>query len=183
MKKLAADVIHRVFQSLSKQDEKYIDKVLDKYTFMKSFRDGESESKWGKAIKKRKVELGRKIKALFEGSEKTFFTSKIFEKPSLWFNENGQCLSRRSKETSEKYLFRHPFAFERFDLTQLVTVDILMLEKFKKVDKSAELLRIKDSMIRELAVKFATDDIKISNMMKEILSQRRKFCIKCDNNA
>ena len=83
MKKLAGDVIHRVFQGLSKQDEKYIDKVLDKNTFMKSFRDGESESKWGKAIKKQKVQLGHEIKVLFEGSEKNFLTSNILRSLSV----------------------------------------------------------------------------------------------------
>ena len=90
----------------------------------------------------------------------------------MWVNENGQYFPRKSTVTSDKYLFRHAFDFERADLTQLVTVDILMLENFKKFDKSAELVKIKDSMIRELAFKFATDDIKIVHMMKEILSDK-----------
>ena len=66
---------------------------------MKCFCYGASESKWNKAIKKRKVKLGREIKVISKGVEKTFLTSMLFEKPvGLWLNEAGQYLSKESRQ-------------------------------------------------------------------------------------
>ena len=173
MKKLASDVTHRVFDALSKQDENNTIKVFDKNTFIRSFLEGKSESKWGKAIKKQKVNLGRELKVKFKGAEKIFLTFHIFEKPiSLRLTTTGQYFSADKMHISEKYLFRHAFDFERINLCHPVNKDNLFLNDFRKSDKLNDLSKIKDEVIKELAHKFVSNDVKIIETLKEVISEK-----------
>ena len=173
MKKLAGDVIHRVFNAMSDESEEFNDYILDKTTFIRCFCNGKSKSKWGKAIKKRKVDLGGEMKVISKDTEKTFLTSQIFEKPiSIWLSDTGQYYSKESVESSEEYLYRHAFIFERSDLTHLVNIDDPILETFIKIDKYSELGKVKDDIIKELVYKFSSDDVKIIHVMKEVLDEK-----------
>ena len=72
MKKLSSDVIHRMFHALSQEaEDESVIKTLDSETFLKCFLSGESQSNWLKGVKKCRVDLGREIKASFNGTEKT----------------------------------------------------------------------------------------------------------------
>ena len=173
MKKLAGDVTYRVYDALSKRDEKDITKTLDKSTFIRSFLEGKSESKWGKAIKKQKANLGRELKVKFKGAEKVFLTSNIFEKPiSLRLTATGQYFSADKIHISEKYLFRHAFDFERIELCHPVTKENPFLNDFRKADKFNDLFKIKDEVIKELAHKFASNDVKIIETLKEVINEK-----------
>ena len=167
MKKLAGDVIHRIFEALSVEDSA---KILDQHEMINCFLVGQSDSKWLKGIGKRKIGLGQEIKAIFNGAEKGFFTAKIFEKSCcLWKDKNGKYFSKEPVAKSDKYLFRHAYDFETSDCKKSVDFDNPKLQQFLKVDRYEMLMAIKDEVIKELFYKFMSQDKKVISVMKDVL--------------
>ena len=173
MKKLSSDVVHRMFHALSQEAEnESVIKTLDSETFLKCFLSGESQSNWLKGVKKRRVDLGREIKVSFNGTEKTFLTSQLFERPiCLWKIRKSQYFGKEFKET--KYLFRHPFSFEDFldGNYEVVNTNDSNLQEFLINDKFDELMKIKDETINEIAQKFQSNDVRVVNSMTEVLEE------------
>ena len=104
VKKLASDAIHRIFNALPDQKTESLNKML----LLRCFIMGKSESNWAKAVKnKGKKDVGREIKAHFEGAEKTFQTAHVFEKSTcLWKKSSTQYYLKEGKPMSDKFLFR-----------------------------------------------------------------------------
>ena len=73
--------------------------------------------------------------------------------------------------TSEKYLFRHTFSFEKDECHHPISLDDPQLAVFLNADKYVELMRIKDDIIDELTYKFMTNDKKVIITMKEVLNE------------
>ena len=137
MKKLAGDANHRIFQALpDHQKDDSFNKMLDKNSLLQCFLKGESKSNWGKAVKNRKVDVGREIKVQIKNQEKKLVTAHIFEKPScLWKKDGKYWFTTELVPASKKYLFRHAFEFEKEFCLEPLGFDDRNLRTFVTFDK------------------------------------------------
>ena len=67
-------------------------------------------------------------------------------------------------------MFRLAFDFEKQDCEHRISLDEPGLNDFLQVDKSDQLMKIKDEVVEELTSKFLGTDVKVVNAMKEVLN-------------
>ena len=172
MKKIAGDIVHRIWDGLSKIE--IVDKPLDKKTLFQCFLAGKSVARyWKKAVKNGRSDLGRELIVNHDGDEKSYLTSDLFEKPrTLKTTGIGQYYSSKQLTAStDKYLLRYSFDFEEDECQHHIRVNDPHLTNFLNADKYLELMRMKDEVIDELAYKFLADDKKVILTMKDVLNE------------
>ena len=94
-------------------------------------------------------------------------TSHLFVKPNPVLIRNKQCFSSAEEHKNPEFLFRHYFEHE-LDLSAKL-VDLDLTNYFMKIDQRENLLEMKATIEKELALKFMSSDDRIILAMREVL--------------
>ena len=168
IRKLASDVVHRIFHSFSNEDIS-VKNRLTKELFLQCFQDGQSTSRKIKGITNwGDTHVGREILVKNSlGENEKFFTSHLFIKPNPVLIRNKQCFSSAEEYKSPEFLYRHYFEHE-LDLSAKL-IDSDLTNAFMKIDQRENLLEMKATIEKDLALKFMSSDDRIILAMREVL--------------
>ena len=96
-----------------------------------------------------------------------FLTSHLFIKPNPVLIRNKQCFSSAKEHKNPEFLYRHYFEHELDLSAQLIDSDLT--NAFMKIDQRENLLEMKATIEKDLALKFMSSDDRIILAMREVL--------------
>ena len=168
IRKLASDVVHRIFHSFGNEEISAKNR-LTKELFLQCFEDGQSTSRKIKGITNwGDTHVGREILVKnSQGENEKFSTSHLFVKPNPVLIRNKQCFSSAEDHKSPEFLYRHYFEHELDLSAQLIDSDLT--NAFMKIDQRENLLEMKATIEKDLALKFMSSDDRIILAMREVL--------------
>ena len=168
IRKLASDVVHRIFHSFGNEEISARNR-LTKELFLQCFQDGQSTSRKIKGITNwGDTHVGREILVKnSQGENEKISTSHLFIKPNPVLIRNKQCFSSGEEHKNPEFLYRHYFEHELDLSAQLIDSDLT--NAFMKIDQRENLLEMKATIEKDLALKFMSSDDRIILAMREVL--------------
>ena len=168
IRKLASDVVHRIFHSFGNEENSAKNR-LTKELFLQCFEDGQSTSRKIKGITNwGDTHVGREILVKnSQGKNEKFSTSHLFVKPNPVLIRNKHCFSSVEEHKNPEFLYRHYFEHELDLSAQLI--DSNLTNAFMKIDQRENLLEMKATIEKDLALKFMSSDDRIILAMREVL--------------
>ena len=186
VRKVASDVVHRIFNSFS-NEQISAEQRLTKKLFICCFLRGKSTTDYLKGITKwsdtRLEDKVCKLKVLkpdthagrqivvknSQGETEKYFSSHLFLRPNAFVIKDKQCFSNSEEHKNPEFMFRHCFEHELESCVH--PIHLTSTGTFLTVDQQKTLLQMKEKVEKELAHQFMSSHDKIILTMREVLAK------------